>query len=217
MNVGVNYLREHIISGARVHYAVTNTGGIAPNVVQSEAEVVYLIRAPQIKQVQEIYERVCNVARGAALMTGTECEIVFNKACSEYMPNHTLEKLLYKNFIEVGVAPLTAEETSFAREIKATLAASDIENDLQMARDLTGGSGQEVVNKLKEKEVADMILPYAHLSMLLPGSTDVGDVSWIVPTAQLGVACNVFGTPGHSWQSVAQGVTSLCLSHSRRC
>ncbi len=209
MNVGVNYLREHIIPGARVHYAVTNTGGISPNVVQAEAEVVYLVRAPKISQVQEIYERVCNIAKGAALMTETECEIVFDKACSDYIPNNTLEKLLYANFTEIGVPQFTEEEKNLAREMKHSLAESDINNDLKMAADLMGGKGKEIINALKEKDISDIILPHVHLSTLLPGSTDVGDVSWVVPTAQLGVACNVFGTPGHSWQSVAQGATGL--------
>lgn len=209
MNVGVNYLREHIIQDARVHYAVTNTGGSSPNVVQSEGEVLYLIRAPKINQVQEIYERVCNIAKGAALMTGTECEIVFDKACSNYIPNSTLEKLLYNNFNEVGVPQFDNEEKEFARKIKSTLSESDINTDLQTANEFMGRKGQEVVNTLKEKDISDIILPYEYSATLLSGSTDVGDVSFIVPTAQFSVACNAFGTPGHSWQVVAQGATSL--------
>lgn len=209
MNVGSNYLREHIIPGARIHYAVTNTGGISPNVVQSEGEVVYLIRAPKISQVQEIYERVCKIAKGAALMTETECEIIFDKACSDYMPNNTLEQFLYANFKEVGIPQLTEIEKNLARDMKQSLAVADISNDLKMASELMGGAGKEIINQLKEKDMSDVILPHVHMSMLLPGSTDVGDVSWIVPTAQLGVACNVFGTPGHSWQSVSQGATGL--------
>lgn len=86
MNVGVNYLREHIISDARVHYAITNTGGFTPNVVQAEEEVLYLIRAPKTSQVQEIHQRVCNIAKGAALMMEAEVEIVFDKACSNLVP-----------------------------------------------------------------------------------------------------------------------------------
>lgn len=208
MNVGVNYLREHIIQEARVHYAVTNAGGSSPNVVQSETEVLYLIRAPKINQVQEIYERICNVAKGAAMMTGTDCEIVFNKACSNYIPNSTLEKLLYNNFKEVGAPEFDNEEKKFARDIKNTLSETDINNDLQTANEFMGGKGQEIVNVLKEKDIADIILPYVYSSTLLSGSTDVGDVSWIIPTAQFSVACNAFGTPGHSWQNVAQGTTT---------
>ncbi|WP_093794396.1 M20 family metallopeptidase [Sporomusa acidovorans] len=209
MNVGVNYLREHIVPEARMHYAVTNTGGNSPNVVQAKAEVLYLIRGPKVTQVQEIYERVCKVANGAALMTETECEIVFHKACSNYISNNTLEKLLYANFQEVGVPKLDEKDKKFAREIKSTLSDADINNALMQAKGALGERGQETVNKLKEKEVADIILPHVHSSRVLPFSTDVGDVSWIVPTAQFGVACNVLGTPVHSWQNVAQGVTGI--------
>ncbi|MFP3380340.1 amidohydrolase, partial [Bacillus sp. SIMBA_069] len=98
MNVGVNYLREHIIQDARVHYAVTNTGGISPNVVQATGEVLYLIRAPLVSQTEEIYQRICNVARGAALMTGTEVEIQFISALSNLVPNTALEMIMHKNF-----------------------------------------------------------------------------------------------------------------------
>jgi len=209
MNVGVNYLREHIIPEARVHYAVTNTGGDSPNVVQAEAEVLYLIRAPKIDQVQGIYERVCDIARGAALMTGTEYEIVFDKGCSDYMPNKVLEKLLYDNLVKVG-APVPDEgDKQFAGEMKLALTDADITNDLAMAGKFMAGKRPEIVKVLKEKVVADMILPYEYLSMLLAGSTDVGDVSWVVPTAQLSVACNAFGTPGHSWNAVAQGKSGM--------
>jgi len=209
MNVGVNYLREHIIQEARIHYAVTNTGGVSPNVVQSEAEVLYLIRAPKMGQVQEIFERVCNIAKGATLMTGTECEIIVDKACSNYIPNNTLEKLLYKNYQVVGVPQLDEQDKNFAREIRDTFTDANIKNDLLQAGALMGGKGQEIVSELKEKEIADVLLPYVYLSMSLSGSTDVGDVSWVVPTAQLSVACHALGTPAHSWQSVSQGVSGL--------
>ena len=90
-NVGVNYLREHMPTDCRVHYAITNTGGVSPNVVQANAEVLYLVRAPSVAQAQALYERVCNVARGAALMTETELQIEIDKACSDTLPNTALE------------------------------------------------------------------------------------------------------------------------------
>ncbi|MDU2064120.1 MAG: M20 family metallopeptidase [Sporomusaceae bacterium] len=209
MNVGVNYLREHVIPEARLHYAVTNTGGSAPNVVQAEAEVLYLIRAPKLKQVQEIYDRVCNVAKGAALMTGTDCEIVFNKGCSDCLPNDTLEKLLYENYLTVGAPQWSEAELTLARKIQATLADSDKENDWNVAKAIMGNQDKALLAELKQVPLAHKILPYQHDSMLLTGSTDVGDVSWITPTAQISAACQAFGTPGHSWQTVSQGVTSI--------
>lgn len=209
MNIGVNYLREHIIPEARVHYAVTNTGGISPNVVQAEADVLYLMRAPQVEQVQEIYERICKIAQGAALMTGTEYEFVFEKACSHYIPNRVLEKLLNKNLQEVSIPELEAEEQVFAKEIKSTLTNSDINSNLHMAQQLMGDDNPEILAALKAAEVPGFILPYKHKSCLMPGSTDVSDVSWVAPTAQIAAACCVVGTAFHSWQMVAQGNTGI--------
>ena len=204
MNVGVNYLREHIIPEARVHYAITNTGGFAPNVVQAEAEVLYLIRAPKTPQVHEIYERVCNIAKGAALMTGTEVEIVFDKACSNLIPNVTLNAKLAEMFEEVGVPTYTEEEINFAKQLHATLADEDKANEISKFP-------KEVASKVKDKAIFDMIYPYSDeiADAPLGGSTDVGDVSWIVPTAQIGTACWVLGTPAHTWQVVSIGSTSI--------
>jgi aminobenzoyl-glutamate utilization protein B len=209
MNVGVNYLREHIVQEARVHYAITNSGGTSPNVVQAETEVLYLLRAPQVAQVQGIYERICKIAQGAALMTETQCEIAFEKACSNYIPNRVLGKLLLKNFNEVGVPRPDEQETRFAYAIQNTLTEQERISDLQMAADFIGEERKDLLQTLRQSVLADVILPGVYSPKLLSGSTDVGDVSWIMPTAQLCVACNVFGTPGHSWQTVVQSATSF--------
>lgn len=209
MNVGVNYLREHIIPEARIHYAVTNTGGISPNVVQAKAEVLYLIRAPKTSQVQEIFDRVNDIAKGAALMTQTKHEVVFDKACSNLIPNNTIEEILYENFMEVGPPRFDEDDKKYAKEISATLSDSDINNEMKMINMLTGERGKEIIKNMKEKELSDTILPFVHHGGMLSGSTDVGDVSWIVPTGQVITACCALGTPGHSWQMVAQGVTSI--------
>ena len=207
MNVGVNYLREHIVPEARVHYAITNSGGNSPNVVQPEAEVLYLIRAPKVDQVQGIYERVCKIAQGAAMMTETHCEVVFDKACSNYIPNRVLGKLLLENFIEVGAPRPDVEEMHFACAIQNTLSEQERNSDLQMAADFIGEERKDLLQALQQSVLSDVILPSVFSPKLLSGSTDVGDVSWILPTAQLCVACNVFGTPGHSWQTVVQSAT----------
>ena len=120
MNMGVQFLREHIIPEARVHYAITNTGGDAPNVVQAEAESVYLIRAPKNSQVKEIYERVNQIAKGAAMMCGVDVTIRLEKACSNILVNHSLEKVLYENMKAVGLPQYSEEEYSFAKAIQDT-------------------------------------------------------------------------------------------------
>ena len=110
MNVGVQFLREHMEPQARIHYAVTDGGGCSPNVVQSKASVLYMVRSPQVKKAVELQKRVDDIAAGAALMTGTTCERKFIDGVAETIPNHVLEALLYQNFAEVGVPQHTPEE-----------------------------------------------------------------------------------------------------------
>jgi aminobenzoyl-glutamate utilization protein B len=196
MNVGVNYLREHIIPEARVHYAITNAGGISPNVVQAEASVLYLLRAPKIAQVEQIYQRVCNIARGAALMTETEVEIIFDKACSNLVPNTILERVMHDNFTVLGIPEFDEAEQKLARAIYASLSEGE-KNNVQE-------------KTLKGKVLADSIQPLdPEHAKQMGGSTDVGDVSWITPTVQCSTACWVVGTPAHTWQVVTVGATSI--------
>ena len=191
MNVGANFLREHMIPEARVHYAITDAGGSAPNVVQPHAEVLYLIRAPHSDQVRHIYERVNNIAHGAALMTGTKTEHTWIKACSEIVLNNTLEQLMYEKMLQIGSPEIIQQDISFARELtqKALLStpAADPAHPIHAE-----------------------IKPF-HWGEVTPnfGSTDVGDVSWICPTVQCAAATWARGTPGHSWQTVSQGKTPL--------
>lgn len=197
MNVGVNYLREHIIPEARVHYAVTNTGGVSPNVVQEKADVLYFIRAPRVAQAEEIYQRICDVARGAALMTGTQIEIDFASAASDILPNNTLEKVMHDNFVALGVPQYDEKEQQFAKDIRATLSEADKKEDIKANKELEG------------KDLAHVIDPFIPSNGILPGTSDVGDVSWVVPTVQCMVACEPIGTPLHTWQIVSTGKTSI--------
>ena len=209
MNIGVNYLREHVVPDARMHYAITNSGGASPNVVQGEAEVLYLLRAPELAQVQEIYERVCAIAHGAAMMTGTTHEVIFQKACSNYLPNKALETIMYRHLQQAALPALPENEQQLAQQLQQTMTPEDLQNDLHMAELLLGGQHRELLPGIRKQLVADSVLPHVHAASLLPGSSDVGDVSWLVPTAQCSTTCYVFGTPGHSWQMVAQGTSSL--------
>src|SRR5699024_2787068 len=159
MNVGVNYLREHIIPEARVHYAVTHTGGHSPNVVQADAEVLYLIRAPLVKDAQHIYERIEQVAKGAALMTETEVDVEFDKACSNVIPNKVLYKEMHDVFSSIELPTYTEPELDCAKKIARTISTVD-----------SGDVIAQEIKPLQENEWAASV------------STDVGDVSWVVPT-----------------------------------
>lgn len=190
MDVGANYLREHMIDQARVHYAITDAGGFSPNVVQPHAEVLYLIRAPRSAQVKELYERVNDIARGAALMTGTTVEIDFVKACSDTILNDTLQRVLYEKMAQIGVPEITEADETFARE-------------------LTEKALMEYPKADPMHPIHDELLPYTGQIEYECGSTDVGDVSWVCPTVQAKAATWAFGTPCHSWQAVTQGVMPL--------
>ena len=207
MNVGVQFLREHIIPEARVHYAITNSGGYSPNVVQPTADVLYLIRAPKTPQVQEIYERVNNIARGAALMTDTQVEITFIKACSNIVPNTVLSELMQKNMEELGAPSYTEPEVEAAYAIAATY-ADRAESPEGILRNLSPADAKATRAKLNGP-IYDCVIPLAQRETVMPGSSDVGDVSWVCPTAQISAVTQAAGTPGHSWQLVAQGKSSI--------
>ncbi|MBV8184091.1 MAG: amidohydrolase [Hyphomicrobiales bacterium] len=196
MNVGVNYMREHMASTARIHYALIDSGGIAPNVVQSKAVVRYLIRAQTLGEMWTLVERVKKVAEGAAMMTETKVASKQLSGDANLVGNAPLEEAMFANMMRLGPPRFDAADKAFAVEIQKTLRREDIVAAY-------GRFGLEV----KEGEALSEDL-YALGSDVETsvGSTDVGTVSWVVPTVQCRVACYAIGTPGHSWQLVAQGL-----------
>lgn len=192
MNVGVNFLREHMTSDCRVHYAITDGGGFSPNVVQPHAEVLYLIRSKDAAALEKLSERVDKIAAGAAMMTETTMTKDFVKACSNIIPNHGLQTILYDKMQEIGLPETTAE-------------------DLEFAANLSREGMQGLANVDPENPIHTEISPYHGQITPCMGSTDVGDVSWLCPTAQILVANFAQGTPAHSWQIVTQG--KLPLAH----
>ncbi|MDH0310335.1 M20 family metallopeptidase [Klebsiella pasteurii] len=209
MTTGSNFLNEHIIEKARVHYAITDTGGVSPNVVQAQAEVLYLIRAPEMADAQQIFARIEKIAQGAALMTETSVSCRVEKACSSYLPNRTLEAAMYQAICHYGTPPWCAEERAFAAEIRATLSANDINNSLKNIADTGGEGGKAFARRHRETILIDEVAPWAATDNILAGSTDVGDVSWKAPVAQCFSPCFAVGTPLHSWQLVSQGRSSI--------
>lgn len=194
MNVGVNYMREHMPSNARVHYAITNAGGEAPNVVQAYAESSYSVRSPNVQDAERVFARVKKIAEGAALMTETSVKVQITAGYSNILTNNALQDVMYENMRRVGPPAFDEADYEFAKELRR-IALTD-ENVLASvaARDIS----------LKDKILHDSLLPLGTDQFDL-GSTDVGDVSWIVPTAQCYTACFAIGTPFHAWQLVTQG------------
>jgi aminobenzoyl-glutamate utilization protein B len=200
MNVGVNYLREHMIPGARIHYVITNGGGPAPNVVPAEAASLYSVRAPRTDQLIPLFERVKDIARGAALMTGTELDVEINSGMSNLLLNETINNVLQKELEEVGAPKFSPDDFAFAAEISKTIPSDSLEES-----GASYGLDAGVISALKGALLHQAVLPPYKSEIVQPGSTDVGDVSWVVPTGQVVTACEALGTPGHSWQIVAQG------------
>ena len=202
MNVGSNYLREHMIPDARVHYAVTDTGGDAPNVVQAHAQVIYSVRAPKTDQVYDLAQRVHDVARGAALMTGTQVDIRVVSAYADILQNKTLDNLVFKHMQEIFPLQYTADEIAYAEKFHAVGDPNDWKTYQAMAVKMLGEKGKQ----LFQGPIADVCVPPMPLKA---GSSDVGDVSWTVPTAWFGAACFALGTSAHSWLAVAQGKSAI--------
>jgi aminobenzoyl-glutamate utilization protein B len=194
MNVGVNYLREHIIQEARVHYVVSS-GGEQPNVVPAYASSWYYIRAPEREQVEQIYARILDVAKGAAMMTGTTLKVEYVGGLYSKILNRALDDLIVSNMREIGPPEYTEEEKSFAKEISKTITP-------EAKRDWLIKSKRPDWEKLVDIEL-DRTVPDTW-ERWGAGSTDVSDVSWKVPAMELTTATFVLGSPGHSWQNVAQ-------------
>lgn len=185
MNYMVNLMREHMPSDARIHYVITR-GGEAPNVVPAFAEVYYYVRHPEVAVAKELFERVVNAAEGAATGTGTNLEYEVIHGIYNVLPNESLSTIMYQNLQAVGGVQYNDEEREFAKKIMATYRMS-----------------------MMKPEMAEKIEPFEVIERGTGGSTDVGDVSWAVPTAGLAAATWVPGTAAHSWQAVAAGGTNI--------
>ncbi len=195
MNVGVNYMREHMPSTARIHYAMIDGGGPAPNVVQARAVVRYLIRARELGEMWALVKRVEKIAEGAALMTETNASWQQVSGDANLVGNRPLEEAMHANLMRLGGPGFDAADKARAAAFQKTFSREDIRTSYTRF-------GLPV---RMDEPLSDGIYPLDHAGDSSVGSTDVGTVSWVVPTVQCRVACYAIGTPGHSWQLVAQG------------
>jgi aminobenzoyl-glutamate utilization protein B len=203
MNIGVNYLREHVIQDARIHYVIESGGG-QPNVVPDYARSWYYIRAPERSQVDSIYERINKIAKGASMMTETDLKIDLIAAIYNKIPSKVLSELVTKNMREIGSPKWSKEELDFATEISKTI---DRQDKIESLRKNKVPNWEHYVDVYLVTDIIDAW----NEGEISHGSTDVSDVSWQCPTMEFGTACNVLGAPGHDWRFTA--VSGMSIGH----
>ena len=186
-NVGIQYLREHVTSDVRIHYAITE-GGIVPNIVPDNASCWYFVRALTRKGVEETYERLLNIGRGAELMTDTKMTVEFLGGCYPTLNNKTLVGVIYESMNEAPRDEWTAEDTEFAK----ALSLSPGSHIGEAQKDLGIGPDEYLHNAVQPIQ-----------SDVGYGSTDVGDIAHLMPTVMFSTASANLGSPGHSWQTTA--------------
>lgn len=183
MNVGTNYMREHVKENSRIHYVITNGGG-QPNVVPATAQVWYFVRANSHNDCEANFDWITEIAEGAAKMTRTKMALQIDTDCHEIIPNLPISRVIHRNFTLVGPPKFDEADLNLAKQLQAPLRADFGLKETKALNDTI----QELPDKLPAPD---------------GGSTDVGDVSWHVPTSGFGTVCFPAGSPGHSWQNVA--------------
>jgi aminobenzoyl-glutamate utilization protein B len=199
MNIGVNFLREHTVDAARIHYVITNGRG-APNVVPDDAEVWYFIRSPERHQVNDLTDRIRKIAAGAAMMTETTVEENFISGIYNLLPNNVLIDVMMQAMEDLGPIDFTPGEKQFAQTI-ARAYPEDLRKSVLAA--------QRLPETLLNEGVTGDVFPIRGVGEVMKAGTDVADVSWVVPTGQVTTACFVLGTPGHSWANTATSGMSI--------
>jgi aminobenzoyl-glutamate utilization protein B len=203
MNIGVNFLREHVIQDARIHYVIEEGGG-QPNVVPDYARSWYLVRAPERDQLEPIYQRILKIAEGAAMMTDTDLEVEFIKGIYNKLPSKTLSETVTENMRKIGPPEYTDEEMEFAEKIAESISNEDKRTTLWKSK---RPNWEKLMDVLIDRTIPDAW----DEGEVSHGSTDVSDVSWQCPTMEFGTSTYVLGTPGHSWQNVT--LSGMSIGH----
>ncbi|MCI8637623.1 MAG: hypothetical protein HFG41_00350 [Coprococcus sp.] len=176
---------------------MASAGGEMPNVVQSEASLIYAARCPQMDDLQGLFDKLRNIASGAALMTDTKVDVQLMNIYANVLPNETLSDIVWQNMQKVLPFGLTSEEEAYARSFTQSL-PEELQTSLLSRAKNHGITYAPVDNYIENMQ-----------GIIQSVSNDVGNVSWVVPTAIFTLACYAQGTPGHSWQITAQGKSSI--------
>ena len=199
MNIGVNYLREHVTDDVRLHYAILS-GGLAPNVVPDYAESYYYVRAIEPDNLEDVSQRVIRIARGAAMMTDTEVEVVYKSGSTRVLSNEVLADLQYDVMSALGGINFTAAEQAYAAEINENFGEANVKTLVERYGVDPAAAARPLIGD---------VLPSADKGYVSPGSSDMGDMSWHAPCSMLQTATWASQAAAHSWGVVATGRTSI--------
>ena len=208
MNVGVQFLREHMPTNSSIHYSFSDAGGISPNVVQPTAKLIYMVRAETVQQAKALLKRVDNIAKGAALMTDTTVTSRQIDGTASTLSNQVIENVLHANLCAAPLPQYTEAELAYAKQLRTTYDTSRLPG----TRTYDDFKVKKFVLEQTENgtlPLNNFVFPHTPCNPFSPGSTDVGDVSWLTPTAQFTAVTWPSGSPGHSWQNVSCGKTSI--------
>ena len=208
MNIGVQFLREHMSPKASIHYSISDAGGISPNVVQPIAKLIYMVREETVQKAKALLKRVDNIAKGAALMTDTQVSCRQIDGTASTLSNQVIESVLHANLLAAPLPVFTDDEIVYAKQLRATYDTSLLPG----VRTYEDYKVKKFVLEQTENgtlPINNFVFPHTPCNPFSPGSTDVGDVSWLTPTAQFTAVTWPSGSPGHSWQNVSCGKTSL--------
>lgn len=205
MNVGANYLREHVLDGTRIQYIITN-GGQAANIVPETAEVHYILRTEKASYLDEVTERIRNIAKGAAMMTDTTFEETIDSGFASMYSNHYIADLMYEALEMIGPIEFTDEEVAFAQEVNDSFPGTN-QDYVQREIDYLKATGEfaEILRQDQDLPLRKKNYPAMDANIIYKGATDVGDLSQVTPTGFLVTTCFPTGSPGHSWANTACG------------
>lgn len=207
MNIGVQFLREHMGPNCKIHYSFLDAGGVSPNVVQPTAKLQYMIRGENVREAKALLARVDKIAQGAALMTETAMQCCRIDGTASTVSNHVLEKVLYDNLLSAPLPDYTPAEKEYYKALKATYPVASLPGE-RTCEDAELKQFVYAHSQGGTLPLNNFVLPYGTSMLIHQGSTDVGDVSWLTPTAQFTAVTWPSGVPGHSWQIVAAGKAS---------
>ena len=209
--LGLEFTKKYLHPSVYYHTRIVETGDEDMIRVPRHTAIHLRVYGNTQAIMRDAMERIYQTARGAALMTGCRVKASYDVGYSEMLPNHTLERIMHEQYRAVGTVPMTEEDWAYADQMHTALPEGQEEATFRLIRFLYEEQAETVIEQIRGKSYNTLLCPFREIHKHKPGGTDICDVSWYTPTVQCVVACYLKDTPGHSWQEVSQGCSSICM------